>query len=180
MWAQKIRMFMRKALQGETKTDKQKRLGTAAPPIPRQSTFNWLRDMSNSMACVAGIRWGDFLGQQDLLLDDSPLEPPAFLVICTDEEAKQLSGTNFLKWQKALRSQGVSWRGRRRLRLKCDKLANSSRFSKTERCTSGSAPPSVRRPLGLCACVLMLRRESGRSDHLPRQTVASSWFNVCV
>lgn len=115
VWAQKIRMFMRKSPAGKTKAEKQKRLGTAAPPVPRQSTFNWLRDMSNSMACIAGVRWGDFLGQGRLLLEDTQLEPPTFTVICTDEEAEQLSGTNFLKWKKALLTRGVVSAGRQRL-----------------------------------------------------------------
>jgi len=100
LWQSKIRTFLRRPAEGETALQKKQRLHFAVASVPKQATFNWLRDVSNSMACVAGARWQTFMRQEHLLEEGAPLQPPQFCVICTDEESKQIAGINYLKWKK--------------------------------------------------------------------------------
>lgn len=98
-WQAKIRTFMQRPAAGETAAARKKRLTFMQSTLPRAAAFNWLRDLSNSIACMSGLRWRDFLGQQHLLDDGAPLQAPVFVVLCTDEESKQISAVNFLKWK---------------------------------------------------------------------------------
>lgn len=107
VWQQRIRAFMHKVGASETVAQRRKRLNCLNIKVPRLATFNWLRDVLNSLAAVSGKRWSSFGPQQSLLEDDTPLEMPAFCVVCTDEEGKQPAGINFLKREKGLFAEHV-------------------------------------------------------------------------
>ena len=65
-WQARVRVFMKRPVAGETIAQKRKRLKFAHATAPRAATFNWLRDVSNLMACGPSRRRACVLGRRSL------------------------------------------------------------------------------------------------------------------
>ena len=68
---------------------------TPAVQEERVATFNWMVDLNHALKSC-GKRLRDF-GEQDDILEAPLLKKPRTLWLCTDQEAVQIAGTNFLK-----------------------------------------------------------------------------------
>lgn len=85
---------------GKTAQQRKARLKYTTQAKPRLATLHWLQDMSNALAAI-GHSLLQYSGQGSFLQEEGPLDKaPRFLMMCTDQEALQLTAMNFLRFGK--------------------------------------------------------------------------------